>query len=70
MVTPHRFNQFGGKRYTVLDTGVHPLPAGWTVHMRRIAAKKDPALMRGLGNAMVNVEARTPHDVVHAPRVG
>ena len=57
-------HQDWGKRYGVLNASIHSLAAGGTVNVGRIAAKQDAPLAQALRNPVVNVEARTPCNVV------
>ena len=52
----------------VLDTGVHPLTARGTVHVRGVAREKDATLAEVLGQAVMDTESPAPDDVADTAR--
>jgi hypothetical protein len=55
-----------GERDSVLDAGIHALPAGGAMHMGGVSAEQNVPFARALRNTMVNLEAGASDAVVDA----
>ena len=60
-----RLLQCGGECYGVLNTGIHTLATGGAMNMRGIASQQYSALPQNFGDAVLQVEPRSPHDAAN-----